>query len=468
MPVSGDLSPRYSPAAAASSSSPPTSARERSVPSSPTWPSATPAITASPTSTSTFTSAGWSSWRPKESSATSSPTSGCGLATGSPCVGLAKANGQELEEILDFGHAPVFEDADTFPCIIVAHRRAPAASEAAPLDRVCPIPRDRPAELSLDNYVHEHGFPVPWSRYGAGPWSLEPPEVDGLMQKIRERGVPLAELVGAKPLYGIKTGLNEAFLIDDATRAALIRDDPACADIIKPYLRGQDIKRWSPAWQGLWMIVLKSSADFDWPWSAAGENAESVFARTFPSLYRHMKALEERLIARQDRGRFWWELRSCDYYRAFDEPKIVHTDIAWRPRIAYSDAPLCCQHFPTSAHPRLVCALAAMNSPLMCGPPVAERATRKGRGSSPVQLLYDYAADCATFGDGAPRGRGARRRGPGADPRLPTCNRRAAALAAPGAGRRAARSAPGGLRGPVRRRLRREGPRSGSSRPLPG
>jgi hypothetical protein len=82
-------SPRYSPAAASTSSSAtrPTSARRRSVPSSPTWPSATPAITASPTSTSTFTSAGWSSWRPKESSATSSPTSGCGPATGSPCAG---------------------------------------------------------------------------------------------------------------------------------------------------------------------------------------------------------------------------------------------------------------------------------------------------------------------------------------------------------------------------------------------
>jgi hypothetical protein len=100
----------------------------------------------------------------------------------------------EIEEILDFGHAPIFEDADTFPCIIVAHPRpaAPAPPDAPPLVRVCPVPRDRSAELSLDNYVHEHGYPVPWSRYGADPWSLEPPEVDELMGKIRERGVPLA------------------------------------------------------------------------------------------------------------------------------------------------------------------------------------------------------------------------------------------------------------------------------------
>jgi hypothetical protein len=242
----------------------------------------------------------------------------------------------EIEEVVDFGHAPIFEDADTFPCIIVAHPR-PAASATPnipPLVRVCPVPRDRSSELSLDNYVHEHGYPVPWGRYGADPWSLEPPEVDALMGKMRECGIPLAEFVGTKPLYGIKTGLNEAFLIDDATRTALIRDDPGCAEIIKPYLRGQDIKRWVPDWQGLWMIVLKSSAAYSWPWAALGDGAEAVFARTYPSLHAHMKPLQERLTARQDQGRFWWELRACDYYGAFEQPKLIYQVIQFHPQYA--------------------------------------------------------------------------------------------------------------------------------------
>ena len=276
-----------------------------------------------------------------------------------------------FEEMLDFGHAPIFEDADTFPCIIVA-RRQPAASDSEsvadpepPTVSVCPVPRDRSAELSLDNYVHEHAYPVPWSRYGAEPWSLEPPAVDTLMQRLRERGTPLAEFLGVRPLYGIKTGLNEAFLIDDATRAALIRDDPGCADIIKPYLRGQDIKRWAPDWQGLWMIALKSSGDHTWPWSGAGDGAEDVFAGTFPSLYAHMKPLQARLMKRRDKGWFWWELRSCDYYSQFDQPKIVHTDIAWRPQFAFSDSTLYFVNtsylWPTSD----LYVLGVLNSPLM-------------------------------------------------------------------------------------------------------
>ena len=79
------------------------------------------------------------------------------------------------------------------------------------------------------------------------------------MAKIRENGVPLAEFAGVKPLYGIKTGLNEAFLIDTPTKDRLVREDPRSAEIIKPYLRGQDIKRWSPEWRGLWMIFLSAA-----------------------------------------------------------------------------------------------------------------------------------------------------------------------------------------------------------------
>jgi hypothetical protein len=81
------------------------------------------------------------------------------------------------------------------------------------------------------------------------------------MDTIRAAGVPLREFVGAAPLYGINTGFNEAFLIDPPTRDRLVREDPASAGIIKPYLRGQDVERWTPAWAGLWMIFAPCGID---------------------------------------------------------------------------------------------------------------------------------------------------------------------------------------------------------------
>jgi hypothetical protein len=269
----------------------------------------------------------------------------------------------EFEEIINFGHAPIFEDVDTFPCIVVAHLRPSEPSQTTV--RVCEVPRDRPPELSLEQFVEDHGFTVPSSRCGAAPWSLEPPLVDSLMQRIRARGVDLAQFAGVRALCGVKTGLNEAFLIDDATRTALVRDDPRCAEIIKPYLRGQDVRRWAPEWQRLWMIALKSSNDFHWPWAAARDSAEYVFGSTFPSLYARMKPLQDRLMARQDKGKYWWELRSCDYYGVFEQPKIVYQEIQFHPQYGFSTGSLYSNNkvFILPSTDRYL--LAVLNSPLM-------------------------------------------------------------------------------------------------------
>jgi len=185
------------------------------------------------------------------------------------------------------------------------------------------------------------------------------------MRKIRDNGVPLAEFAGVKPLYGIKTGLNEAFLIDTPMKERLVREDPRSAEIIKPYLRGQDIKRWTPEWNGFWMIVLKSSDDHAWPWSDAGNGAEEVFRQSYPSLHGHMKPLEGRLRKRQDKSRYWWELRACDYYDAFEQPKLMGQQIQFYPQYGlYSEKVLTNNKvffLPSADH----WLLALLNSPLM-------------------------------------------------------------------------------------------------------
>ena len=85
------------------------------------------------------------------------------------------------------------------------------------------------------------------------------------------------------------------------------------------------------------MILLKSSENQEWPWSKAGDAAETVFAQTFPAIYDHLKPFEAKLRKRWDKGRYWWELRSCVYYSAFEQPKIIHTDITWRPQFAFTE-----------------------------------------------------------------------------------------------------------------------------------
>lgn len=286
------------------------------------------------------------------------------------------ASAGALERIIDFGHAPIFKDADVFPCILVLEKPSehdkPEQQPSEHPVQVLSFPREDLRQIvekrvSLGSYVQTHSHTLPRSRFSSAAWNLETSAVDDLLAKIRRVGVPLAEFAGVKPYRGVLTGLNEAFLIDTPTKERLVREDPRCAEIIRPYLRGQDIKRWSPEWAGLWMIVLKSSGDYPWIWSGAADAtvAEELFQQTFPSLYKYLKPREDRLRARQDQGRYWWELRACAYYHIFEQPKIVHTDIAWRPQFAFNETPIYLLNtayaWPTSD----LYLLAVMNSPLL-------------------------------------------------------------------------------------------------------
>ena len=245
-----------------------------------------------------------------------------------------------LEAVADFGHAKkFFPAADVFPCVIVARR--PDPTQPPETTEVCQLPRDVVRLDRVSEDVRERAFPLPRASFTRQIWQLDPPAVAALMDKIRRAGVPLKDYAGASPQYGIKTGYNEAFLIDTSTRNALVAADPKCAEIIRPYLRGQDIDRWYASWRGFWMIVLKSSSDQDWPWSADQEGAEFIFARQYPSIYDYFMERSPgelaRMKSRADQGRFWWELRPCAYYALFGARKIIYNDITWTPQFSLSE-----------------------------------------------------------------------------------------------------------------------------------
>lgn len=242
-----------------------------------------------------------------------------------------------IDQIVDFGHAPIFEDADTFPCIILVHKpdgeRPPNAETV-----ICPVPREKLGGINLSQYVSQYGYSVSSSRFGAAAWSLEHPDVDALMEKIRRVGVPLRDFADVPLAYGIKTGFNEAFFVSDDFRTKIVTQEKQSTPLFVKYLRGQDVRRWHPEWAGLWMLLLKSSNDFAWRWSSASPtDAERIFERQHPLLFSHFKAHEEKLRTRSDQGRYWWELRSCAYYHLFDKPKIVIQRIAFHSRYSFDN-----------------------------------------------------------------------------------------------------------------------------------
>ncbi len=257
-----------------------------------------------------------------------------------------------FEQIIDFGHAPIFEDADTFPCIIAARKSEVSNTENENKSvLVCSVPRAELKNINLTQYVQnpEHSFTIPWSRFTANAWSLEPPAVDDLMRKIQRVGVPLKEFAGVKPICGIKTGFNEAFFIDDATKNKLVQADPKCAEIIKPLLRGQDIKRWIPEWDKVWIIFAHKDIDIE----------------QYPVIKEHLEIYRNKLEARAGK-QLWWQFQASPaFYHLFEEPKIIWQDLAFHSRFCLDKQnvfiDMTCFALPCSD----LWLLAVLNSPLM-------------------------------------------------------------------------------------------------------
>ncbi len=270
-----------------------------------------------------------------------------------------------VESVVDFGHAKqIFEEADVFPGILVV--RKPTFEDIPETTRVCTIPREQLRIDNLSEQILSEGFEVQRESLKQEIWQLEPPGVLKILKKVEANSEPLVNYADSKPLFGVKTGLNQAFLINSATRSSLISSDERCADLIRPYLRGQDLKRWHPKWSGLWIILLKSSANVEWPWSCAAENkAEEIFQQTYPSIFAWMKQNETQLKKRSDKGPFWWELRSCAYYYVFEQPKIMWQDISYHSKFCLGPAGLIseatCFSLPSSDN----WLLAVLNSPLL-------------------------------------------------------------------------------------------------------
>lgn len=241
-----------------------------------------------------------------------------------------------VEFVADFGHAKkFFPDADVFPSVIVV--RKPSPTVAAPAQTtVCAIPRDDVPEKHLDEAVANASYPLPRGHFTKDNWIIEPPEVVALFNKIRATGIPLAEKVGTAPMYGVKTGFNQAFLIDTPTRDRLVAEHASADEIIKPYLRGQDVARWQSADNGLWMIFARRGIDID----------------AYPSVKRHLEAYRTRLEPRPDdwkpsrpgekwsgrkKGTYaWYELQDAvDYWQEFSKPKIIYKVIQFYASYAF-------------------------------------------------------------------------------------------------------------------------------------
>lgn len=165
-----------------------------------------------------------------------------------------------VEAVIDFGDEQIFEGVTTYPAILTLRKLAPGADAAGDL-RFLKIEGTVPRELS--GAFDAGALPMPRARLTGASWQFEEDALARLRAKIVAGKKTLGEVYGP-PWRGIVTGLNGAFVIDRATRDRLVAADPKSEELLKPFLRGEDIKRWRVEPRGLFLInTPKGKVDID-------------------------------------------------------------------------------------------------------------------------------------------------------------------------------------------------------------
>lgn len=241
--------------------------------------------------------------------------------------------------LVDFGHSKsLFPGVDTFPAAVIVSKPIANGEQDWCLRFVRAHDEDR-VQRSLADIITSDAVDVPRRYLEDGGWRLESDDANRLLEKIRSGGQPLRHVIGSRSLSGIKTGLNEAYYLTAEKYRQIVSAYPDERELFQKFLRGRDIGRWSSSWSGMWHLVIESSQGKQWPWSSAADEevAEAIFAQRYPGAYGHLLPYRDRLSQRSDRGRFWWELRSCDYYESLAGPKVVVQCIAFHSRFAFDD-----------------------------------------------------------------------------------------------------------------------------------
>jgi hypothetical protein len=144
-----------------------------------------------------------------------------------------------VRRLVDFGDAEIF-DAIAYPCIVILEKGN------ASLDGKFKALNWNPDEWKVED-VTEHlandMFSMSQSDLAPEAWRLESKTKLQLLERIKSAGVPLGDHVKGRLYRGILTGLNEAFVVSREQRDELIAAHPSSAEVLKPFLRGRDIKR---------------------------------------------------------------------------------------------------------------------------------------------------------------------------------------------------------------------------------
>lgn len=231
-----------------------------------------------------------------------------------------------VERIVDFGGLAVFADAkDTYVCIpILSRNPQPARVE------VCKVQTLDAEQVEAE--MSKVDFTLPQERFSNADWVLRSEEEMALLSRLLQTGVPLGKHLNGNFFRGVTTGLNEAFVITQEQKDALIAEHSSSAELIHPARGGEDIRSYFIRDKDCFLIFPRRGTNIS----------------KYPAIKRHLEQFRKQLtprnsasatVGRKPGAYEWFEIQDdVAYFQVFHAPKIVFPDICKNPRFCLDES----------------------------------------------------------------------------------------------------------------------------------
>ena len=154
-------------------------------------------------------------------------------------------------------------------------------------------------------------------------WVILSPIEQSIKKKIESAGVPLKDW-DISINYGIKTGFNDAFIISGEKREEILNncktkeERKKTDDLIRPILRGRDIKRYEYNFADLYLINTHNGVK--------DKNIPRIDIKDYPAIKNHLDEYWDKISTRADKGDTPYNLRNCAYMDEFNKPKMLWSE----------------------------------------------------------------------------------------------------------------------------------------------
>jgi type I restriction-modification system DNA methylase subunit len=238
-----------------------------------------------------------------------------------------------VQQLLDFGDLPVFDGAMAYPCILFFKKAHPSQFFEVVLFEDVPWKKEK---TLLQEILRLH-FPVSINTLDNGQWHLHNPKDEKVLKILTNNSLELGEYINNKAYYGIKTGASQVFIIDSELNDKLEQD----YKILKPMLLGRDLKKFETPSPEKFLIKFEKGYTDN---NRGNMLPQEWLSIKYPLIFNHLIEHENKAKERYDKGDYWWELRACDYYQYFEEPKIMYQSFQVSPCFVFDEKGLYCNN----------------------------------------------------------------------------------------------------------------------------